>query len=741
MAGAQAIRHADAAANIVVVSDDPNPFYYRPALTNHLIGALTDRELWAVPPYVFAEQNFERRAARVKRVEPEASQIQLGDGSSLKFDALLIAAGARPRMPSDSLPGVDLMGVMGFRTLQDTRLVLDYALKSGRAVVVGGGILGLELAQGLHANDIEVEFLIRGERFWPAFLDNVASDLIISRMRSAGVQVHTNAEVAEIRGDQDHVSEVVLKDGRTFGASAVGYAIGVTPNVEFLEGSGLELGRGIVVDERMHTNIPNIYAAGDIVQVTDPKTNEPQNPTQLWLPARLQGRTAGANMVRAQARYQPGELYMATRLWDLDFGLVGQPAPREGEFESVIYQPRGEFVYKQAAIRDGHLLGALLLGDRSDGYLLKSLIDDNEYIGSIKDRLFDSDFDLAAWIKSRRGLTAPETTSALITPNVGLPSIRDLLGAPIVQIEDQTSTTEANVKQTAWLMYEDSKVFLDASALNIGRAKANDIMVSDPAVSKRHAQIARQGNEYFLSDLSSLNGTFLNNDRVDWPRRLQAGDVIEIGSARLLFQIITAPIAVSLPKEQDEISIGWLEGPDDKIVIGEAPWFSIGRGDDNDIVLPSKHVSLRHAQLERRPDGLYLLDLGSLSGTRVNSFIVALPNRLRHGDLIEFADLSFRFHWPDDDMSEDTVTLGVDLPTQEIVLQAAVSVTRGPNLGISYALKGPAVVGRSQKVDITIATQAVSREHCKLEPKGTKCLLTDLDSFRCESGPPVRRCE
>ena len=260
------IRRHDPGGRITIYSDEPTPAYYRAALTNYLMGELTAQQLFAVPPDFYQQFRVERVHTRVTGVDAERRRLTLSSGDNQSFDKLLIGAGAHSRMPE--FPGAELGGVKVLRTMQDARYVMD-GIQSGRlrhAVVVGGGILGLEWVAGLRTRRVGVSYVIRGNEFMPNLLDQAASDLVKSRMRHYGVDLRTHEELDDVFGGADGFLQAVrLKNsGDVVEAQMLGFAIGIVPNTEFLEGSGIEVTHGIPVDHHMRTNVDGIYAGGDI---------------------------------------------------------------------------------------------------------------------------------------------------------------------------------------------------------------------------------------------------------------------------------------------------------------------------------------------------------------------------------------------------------------------------------------------------------------------------------------------
>ncbi|HEY8076415.1 MAG TPA: FAD-dependent oxidoreductase, partial [Labilithrix sp.] len=410
---AQHLRTVDPNATIAIISDDPAPAYFRAALTNYLLGELREEQIFAVPPTFYDEFEIHRALARVATVDTKRSCVMLAQGGKpVAYDALVIGAGSRARAPT--FEGNWLPGVMTMRTLQDVRNVMDLIKLRGlrHAVVVGGGPLGLEWAHGLVVRGVKVTMVLRDPKFMAGAMDDVASDLLLARLKHAGVGVRMRDEiVAVLPGKDGRAAGVALKSGERMACDLVAVGIGVMCNSEFLQNSGLTIDKngGVAVDDAMRTNVPNVYAAGDIASYKGKLL-------QLWEPAKMQARVVAANISGRPTHYQAGTHYMATRLYDLDFAGLGESggATAAGTEELVRFpQGTGQIEYRKIMIRDGRVVGALMLGEREarvrrHGRALKTLIDKKIDVSGIKDEMLDPSFDLASWVTAHEAANAPK---------------------------------------------------------------------------------------------------------------------------------------------------------------------------------------------------------------------------------------------------------------------------------------------------------------------------------------------
>ncbi len=337
IAAAEAIREADDAGEILLVSDDPHGYYSRPGLAYYLTGEIPERQL-----FPFAQDDFERlRVARLRaravRLYPSSHQVELHDGRRIPYDRLLIATGSSAIRAA--VPGADLQGVVKLDNLEDAHFILQLARRGSRAVVIGGGITALELVEGLHSRGVHVTYFLRGDRYWSNVLDGAESAVVERRLAAQKIHIQYHTELAEVLGQRGRVTGVRAKDGRVFPCSLVAIAIGVRPQVDLARASGLEIDRGILVDDCLQTSAPDVFAAGDVAQVCDPRTGRAILDT-LWGPACDQGRQAGRCMAGHSARFEKGLSFNVTRLAGLTTTIIGQVGG--GRDEDVAGIARGD---------------------------------------------------------------------------------------------------------------------------------------------------------------------------------------------------------------------------------------------------------------------------------------------------------------------------------------------------------------------------------------------------------------
>lgn len=420
------VRNREPGWDITVVSEESDHFFSRTALMWVVTGQLSHA---CIEPYerdLYARMGFRRVRARATGVKPDARIVELANGESLSYDRLLIACGSRPR--KGPWPGSDLDGVGHFVTHQDLawleeeihggtstkgppprpRAHLDattddspyrfrksfFAERGGpprHPVVVGGGLIGIEAVEVMAAAGLKPTFLIREEWFWPMAIEKRESTWIAERMRDHGVDVRLEESLEEIRGDGKVQS--LKTDKGEIECDLLVVAIGVVPNTEWLEGSGIELDRGgIVVDPRLEAR-DGIFAAGDCASVV--WFDGSRRPEQLWYTARDQGRIAGRVLCGDGAvSYARGHWYNSAKLMDVEYttaGLVGMNV--EGE-QNWFFEERGSVrSTNRIVVAGGRVVGFNFLGRRWDHSILIRWIEEHRSLEWVLEHLNEARFD------------------------------------------------------------------------------------------------------------------------------------------------------------------------------------------------------------------------------------------------------------------------------------------------------------------------------------------------------------
>lgn len=400
IAAIEAIRSVDQVGEVVLIGDDPHGFYSRPGLAYYLTGELHDQALFPRTEDDFRKLKFrliKERATRIMRAE---HILELGDQSTVSYDRLLIAVGAQA-VPLE-VPGGDLEGVLKLDHMEDAKRILKTARRGKTAVVVGGGITALELTEGLLSRGMKVHYLLRGDRYWSNVLDEHESHIIEHRLREEGVTLHYHSEAMEVIGENGRVSAVRLIKGQTLKCDLVAYAIGIRPRADLAKQAGLAIDRGILANEYLQTNDPDIFAAGDVAQVYDPMSGR-SILDSLWGPARQQGHAAGLNMAGRETPYTKSPPFNVTRLAGLTTTIIGTVGRgRDNDLVSIArgdsetWRQRPDAMVAQTGfevnrlrllVGDKTLLGAIVMGDQKLSFPLQKIISGKVDISPIRERL------------------------------------------------------------------------------------------------------------------------------------------------------------------------------------------------------------------------------------------------------------------------------------------------------------------------------------------------------------------
>lgn len=394
---AETLRSESPGAAIAMIASDSQPVYYRPALKDYLAGRVGEEKLPARPTTFYQDQQLYTLADRVVGINPQQHILQLHSGRQLPYARLLLANGAQPRRLA--CPGCDLTGVTTLRSIADYQALLARLPRVRQVVVVGGGTLALETVESLRQRRYEVTHVIRGSTLWPVVLDETASDLVLQQEIHDGVTVRLNEEIIDITGEQGQVNGVVTSGGMHIPCQQVIVAIGIEPTIDYIKRSGIVCGRGVRVDSLMRTNIPDIYAAGDVVETVDSRTGQARVIGQ-WYPAVQQGRAAAYSMLDLVDTHRPlqtGTFYNATFLYGLDFAAVGLTNAQGSSFQHVVATARPR-TYRKVTLYQGIAVGMLALGDRREALAFKRAIDYGVNVAPIASSLVEDAFSLHDWL-------------------------------------------------------------------------------------------------------------------------------------------------------------------------------------------------------------------------------------------------------------------------------------------------------------------------------------------------------
>ncbi len=322
---------------ITMISDESWQPFSRTALMYVYMGHVKLEGTHLYEDWFWEKNRIERVMARVKRVDVAGKLVMLDNGNSLPYDKLIIATGSKSN--KFGWPGQDLDGVRGMYHLQDLEAMEQYSPGLGRAVIVGGGLIGIEMAEMFHSRHIPVTFLVREKSFWNGILPAEESDMVNRHIREHGIDLRLETELKEIIGDaQGRVAAVIPSNGEQIACGFVGLTVGVSPNIDFLRDSDIELNKGVLVDEHLNTSQPDIFAIGDCAELRLPSTG--RRPIEaIWYIGRMMGQTVAATICGEETAYVPKLWFNSAKFLDIEYQVYGDiPAKTPAHINSLYWE-------------------------------------------------------------------------------------------------------------------------------------------------------------------------------------------------------------------------------------------------------------------------------------------------------------------------------------------------------------------------------------------------------------------
>lgn len=377
-AAAESYRKSGGKGSVMILSQEPDLPVHRPPLSKeYLRGDATRQDVFVHPAGFYQDAGIEvRLETRVDAVEPEASEVVLADGNRIGFGQLVLATGARPRrLP---LPGGDLPNVFYLRSLASSEALSRAAERAERAVIIGAGFIGMEVAATLTQRGLQVTVVEAAPRMWSALAPPVVTDFIQWYYATKGVDLRFGAGVQSLAGE-GRVSRVVLSDGEVLPADVVVIGVGAALNTQLAEAAGLETDRGVVVDRRLRSSHPNIYAIGDIAAFLDPIAGRIH--VEHWDNALNQGRTVGRVLAGEDVFFEHIP-YFFSDMFDLSLNMVGYPA---GWDDIIVRGDPESGAFTTVYLKDGVVRAALMINDDAEMDTWTSMVRDRRPAGAIQE--------------------------------------------------------------------------------------------------------------------------------------------------------------------------------------------------------------------------------------------------------------------------------------------------------------------------------------------------------------------
>jgi NAD(P)H-nitrite reductase large subunit len=388
---AEAIRQVDKEGALTIVSEEPYPAYSRPLISKYLAGERTIEGI-LFRPLDFYDQNniLFLPGKKVTHLELDSRTASLEDNEQIAWEKLLLAVGGKPIFPK--MKGSDKRGVFTFTNLDDAKAVNKFLNNARRAVVIGGGLIGISVTEALVKRGIDVVVVEMKERILNTILDEQASLMAEEVLTRAGAEIITGHTVIEITGGET-VEGVGLDNGEAMPCDLILVAIGVSPRPELALDAKLEINRGVVVDRHMATNHPAVYSCGDVAEAYDFVYGE-NRLTPIWPNAYIGGRIAGYNMAGIPTKYPGGTAMNSLNYFGIDITSAGMPtAPNDDGYEVISRQENS--TYQKVILKDNLVMGMISVGNIEKSGIIFGLMRDRVNVESFKQSLLADNFGLA----------------------------------------------------------------------------------------------------------------------------------------------------------------------------------------------------------------------------------------------------------------------------------------------------------------------------------------------------------
>jgi len=383
--------------HITIVSSETKYFYSRTALMYIYMGHMRQKDTQPYESSFWEKNRIDLLQKHVDKIDFTARKMTFSDGENLTYDKLILAVGSKTNR--FGWPGQDLKGVEGLYTLQDLEIMEKHSKGLKRAVIVGGGLIGIEMAEMFRSRNIPVTMLVREESYWNNVLPNEESHMINNHIREHHVDLMLSTELNEIIGDENgSVKCVITNGGDHIDCGFVGLTAGVSPNISFLKDSPLELGRGIMVDENLRTNIDGVYAIGDCAQIKSPLEHR-RGVEAIWYTGRMMGETVAYNICNQPKSYNPGIWFNSAKFFDIEYQVYGNVQAKLPEEHTSLIWAHPELHKSIRIVFDKGsktILGFNLMGIRFRHEVcekwIKSMTPVEEVLSNIKLAFFDPEF-------------------------------------------------------------------------------------------------------------------------------------------------------------------------------------------------------------------------------------------------------------------------------------------------------------------------------------------------------------
>ncbi len=340
IAGVTTARHVrkNSDEEILIISSESKYFFSRTALMYIYMGHMTFENTQPYEPHFWNKNRIQLKQAYITKIDVDKKELKTQNGESIPYDKLVLATGSKPN--KFGWKGQDADGVRGLYTIQDLNYIEEMSPNIKNAVIVGGGLIGIEMAEMFLSRNIEVDFLIREQLFWNSVLPDEDSKFIMNHlMNHHGLNMHYETELDEILTDsKNKVIGVKTKNGKEIDCHFVGLTVGVSPNIDFVKESGIECERGVLINKYFETTAKDIYAIGDCAEFKHPIKGR-RSIEQVWYTGKIMGKQLAQTLTGNRTEYNPGYWFNSAKFFDIEYQTYGTVL-------SKLQDDQEEFIYR-----------------------------------------------------------------------------------------------------------------------------------------------------------------------------------------------------------------------------------------------------------------------------------------------------------------------------------------------------------------------------------------------------------
>jgi NAD(P)H-nitrite reductase large subunit len=320
---------------ILIISGETEHFFSRTALMYVFMGHMRYKDIKPYEDYFWKKNRIDLLFDFVESIDTDSKSLKMKSGKTVSYDKLILAVGSKPN--KFGWPGQDLNGAQGLYSYQDLENLEENSKEAKRAVIVGGGLIGVEFAEMMLYKKIDVTFLVRESKFWGNILPDEEGKLISDHIKSHHVDLRFNEELDEVIDDgHGNVKGIKTKNGEIIDCEIVGLTAGVSPNIDFVKSSKIDTDRGIKINKYFETNVQGVYAIGDCAQF-DEGVNGRRNLEQVWYTGRIMGETLAQTICGKRLAYNPGPWFNSAKFFDIEYQTYGWVFAKRLEHEDDYY--------------------------------------------------------------------------------------------------------------------------------------------------------------------------------------------------------------------------------------------------------------------------------------------------------------------------------------------------------------------------------------------------------------------